>query len=357
MRSEPKWQNVNGNLVNTNAQNFAGGLQGGMNASANGQVTAWQPDGKGGIVVGAPAGALDTARAYGQIGADMKPIKVFNPATQREEYSSEGSVVRGATPESQMRVQAQGAMGADPQAIKREMAKTEQDFQKVTDPSSKQQLQAYYQDLQTQLGRIPQGGAAVAGPSAAETAINDALKTRLTNTAAADVVRDTGNLKQVKSANEMLSDIGRAKELLKQGPTASGAGELVDKTASFFGGSTKGSEIAAQLDVVAGSLTKNVPRMEGPQSDGDREEYKTQAGRVANRALPTAQRLAAANEVEKLQNKYAGINGGNVAAPNTQSTARTMSLSDIAETAKKSGRTTAEVTAAARAKGYTIGGM
>jgi hypothetical protein len=36
---------------------------------------------------------------------------------------------------------------------------------------------------------------------------------------------------------------------------------------------------------------------------------------------------------------------------------KTISLADIAETARKSGRTTAEVTAAARAKGYTIGGQ
>jgi hypothetical protein len=37
-------------------------------------------------------------------------------------------------------------------------------------------------------------------------------------------------------------------------------------------------------------------------------------------------------------------------------TSKTISLSDIAETARRSGKTTAEVTAAARAKGYTIGG-
>lgn len=40
----------------------------------------------------------------------------------------------------------------------------------------------------------------------------------------------------------------------------------------------------------------------------------------------------------------------------TQAENKTISLADIAETARKSGRTTAEVTAAARAKGYTIGG-
>ena len=50
--------------------------------------------------------------------------------------------------------------------------------------------------------------------------------------------------------------------------------------------------------------------MEGPQSDGDRAEYKMQAGRVADRSLPTEQRIAAAQEVQKLQNKYLSLNGG-----------------------------------------------
>ena len=59
-RSKPNWQNVNGNLVNTNAPGFAGGIQGGVAASNDGRVTQYMPDGRGGLVVGAPKGALDT---------------------------------------------------------------------------------------------------------------------------------------------------------------------------------------------------------------------------------------------------------------------------------------------------------
>lgn len=66
---EPNWVNVNGNLVNTNAQGFQGGVQGGVSAGNDGRVTAWQPDGRGGLVVGAPRGAFDTYSAYQDIGA------------------------------------------------------------------------------------------------------------------------------------------------------------------------------------------------------------------------------------------------------------------------------------------------
>ena len=70
--TKPKWENINGNLVNTNAQGFTGGFQAGMKASDNGQVSMWQPDGQGGITVGAPRGALDTFRAYKNVEAGVK---------------------------------------------------------------------------------------------------------------------------------------------------------------------------------------------------------------------------------------------------------------------------------------------
>jgi hypothetical protein len=63
-RTAPKWENINGNMVNTNAPNFTGGFQAGMKASDNGQMSMWQPDGQGGLIVGAPRGALETYSAF-----------------------------------------------------------------------------------------------------------------------------------------------------------------------------------------------------------------------------------------------------------------------------------------------------
>ena len=137
---------------------------------------------------------------------------------------------------------------------------------------------------------------------------NEAAKSRAVSTAQADVVRDTTTLKKESAAGQMIAASQRARELLGMGPTASGAGEIADKAANFFGMSNKGAEVAGKLDIVAGDLVNNVPRMEGPQSDGDRIEYKTQAGRVADRTIPIAQRVAASLEVERLQMKYAKQN-------------------------------------------------
>ena len=156
-----------------------------------------------------------------------------------------------------------------------------------------------------------QGGGLEFSP--AEQAQNEANKTRLVDTAKADVGRESATQKKEKSAGEMIAAVRRARELLNEGPTGSGFGEMLDKGAAFIGKSNQGAEVAAKLDIVSGDLLNNVPRMEGPQSDGDRIEYKIQAGRAADRSIPPKQRLAAMDELERLQTKYAKMNGG--AAP------------------------------------------
>lgn len=105
--AKPEWQNINGNLVNTNDPGFKGGFQPGMATSANGQVTMWQPDGAGGLVVGAPRGAIDTYRAYQGAGKQaendntLAPLDRIDPATGRPYSATTGQLVRN--------VQGQGA--------------------------------------------------------------------------------------------------------------------------------------------------------------------------------------------------------------------------------------------------------
>lgn len=143
-------------------------------------------------------------------------------------------------------------------------------------------------------------------PSPAETA-------KAVKTAEADVGRDTQVQTEQKRFKQMMSGVDMAESLLKQGPTASGAGAFVDGAASFFGKSTKGANVAAQLDTLSGWMVSNVPRMEGPQSDKDVQNYRIQAAMVGDRTKPVEQRLAALTVLRELQNKYAGINGGNTA--------------------------------------------
>ena len=64
----------------------------------------------------------------------------------------------------------------------------------------------------------------------------------------------------------------------------------------------------AALKTIAGQMTAMQPRMEGPQSNIDVEMYKQMAGDVANEALPTPVRLAALDQIERLQKKYANPN-------------------------------------------------
>ena len=131
-------------------------------------------------------------------------------------------------------------------------------------------------------------------------------------TAEADVKRASTQKDESKRYGQFSEASGRAIDLLKQGPTGSGFGSLVDSGAAFFGKSTKGAEVSEQLKTVAGWLVSNVPRMEGPQSNVDVMNYQVMAGNVGNEKLPVEQRLAAAQEVKRLQDKYAALNGGSV---------------------------------------------
>lgn len=73
-----------------------------LNISQDGKASQVQigPDGQ--PVVSAPRGAVDTFSAYQGAQANFKPIKVYNPATQREEFTSEGAVVGGGAPRAPM---------------------------------------------------------------------------------------------------------------------------------------------------------------------------------------------------------------------------------------------------------------
>lgn len=309
--AKPNWMNINNNLVNTNAPGFAGGPQAGLSISSNGQATSWVPDGRGGWSVGAPQGALDTFTAYQRAAADNKPIKVYNPATGREEYTSEGNVVRGAQGGGG-NVSSPGYAGGSRDAAAQEQVRMMQN-ELMRLPASHPDVPFIKREIERLQGPVSAGaqsGNYAAGPSAMETAAADAARARAVDTAKADVVRDTGRQSENKLANKLTTGVDRALELLQQGPTASVVGNLADKGMGAFGMSTKGGETAAQLEALSGWLVSNVPRMEGPQSNFDLQNYQTMAGRIGDRNLPIGTRQAAAQEVKRLQQKYAELNGG-----------------------------------------------
>lgn len=317
-RTKPNWVNMNGNLVNTNAPNFNGGFQAGVKINENGQAIMQQPDGKGGVIVGAAPGSLDTFAAFESIKAGNKPIKVYNPETGREEYVSESTVLNAAkqpaAPRPMQQTAPSGAYNgyagnsranADAGAI--EVLQSEINNPKTT-PENKAAAMRELQRIRPTQGA--QSGAFAAAPSQMEMAQAKATEAALVDTAKANVVRDTGRQGEQKRQGQLGAGVDRAIELLNQKPTASGGGALMDSAANFFGSSTKGADTASKLDTLSGWLVSNVPRMEGPQSDKDVLSYKTMAAEVGDRTKPISQRLAAAQELKALQAKYADLNGG-----------------------------------------------
>lgn len=112
-----------------------------------------------------------------------------------------------------------------------------------------------------------------------------------------------------RQSEQMLTAIEQARSLLKKGPTESGVGAVADQAARVFGQSSRGAQLAAQLETLSGWMVANVPRMEGPQSNFDVDNYKTMAAKVGDRTVPISERLAALNTLETLHRKYAAING------------------------------------------------
>jgi hypothetical protein len=107
-----------------------------------------------------------------------------------------------------------------------------------------------------------------------------------------------------RKADMFLQQLTQAENILKQGPTASGVGAAVDAAGRLIGQSTPGAQRAGQLESLSGWLVANVPRMEGPQSNFDVQNYMTMAGKIGDRTVPVKERLAALDQVRQLQQKY-----------------------------------------------------
>ena len=126
-------------------------------------------------------------------------------------------------------------------------------------------------------------------------------------------------IKADKISTNLITNIEEAKKLIPKA-TGSGLGAVRDAAGRMVGVSTEASKNASKLETLAGWMVANVPRMEGPQSNIDVENYKTMAARVGNRELPNDERLAALETLEKLQRKYSEQNKKNMggSAPDSQ---------------------------------------
>ena len=130
-----------------------------------------------------------------------------------------------------------------------------------------------------------------------------------------DATNDLDNQKKAVRGTDILQQISMARKLLPNA-TGSGAGNVRDAVKGFVGYSDDKTQANSSLATISGWMTANVPRMEGPQSNFDVDNYKVMAAKVGDSSQPINDRLAALNVVEGLFNKYAPLNGDNSDNPN-----------------------------------------
>jgi hypothetical protein len=128
--------------------------------------------------------------------------------------------------------------------------------------------------------------------------------------AKADVELGVDKAKAIKKSDQLLNAAKEAELLLDKDPTASGIGAARDAVAGYFGKSPESAQTAGQLETLAGWMVANVPRMEGPQSNFDVQNYQTMAGKVGDRTVPVAERKKALKTLIQLQEKYKHLNQG-----------------------------------------------
>lgn len=140
--------------------------------------------------------------------------------------------------------------------------------------------------------------------SAVATAEADAAakKAAAESTAKTDAELKAKRGKETLDAKTSLELLDGAEVLLAR--ASGGMGEAVrDKVLGAFNVSTDGAKATAGLKILASKLVQKVPRFEGPQSNIDVQSYREAAGDLANDNLPVGTRMAALQELRRLNQK------------------------------------------------------
>jgi hypothetical protein len=327
-RGTPSMKVSNGYAYDENR--IAPGFLPQVNIARDGQASMVQIGPDGLPVVSAPQGAYQTYAGYKSIEesnkANFDPVTV-TPQGQNPQMTTRGAIVRNPQVQGRIDPQVQAIRDSERKTIlEAEMEKAKVAYNSAIanrDQSAAARAQADMAALSRELG--------LGSPTVGMPLQSEEEKLRANEGAKGDAAIAQDLTKQASQSRDVVTNINRARELLNRGPTASGVGSLVDKGLAVVGQSTPGADIASALDNVSGWLTSNVPRMEGPQSNFDVENYKIMAGRVGDRTLPVSQRAAALDELERMQKKYERFNG-----PNTGSTDPSRPNANIVDTLPKS---------------------
>ena len=131
--------------------------------------------------------------------------------------------------------------------------------------------------------------------------------TEAEKTGAFNAERVSETKKAIKMNDQVLQYTKTAEDLLPKA-TGSGVGAAVDAAGRLVGVSSKSSEAAAKLKTLSGWLVSNVPRMEGPQSNVDVQNYQKMAGDIGNDRLTIEERMASLNALKQLISSQKDLN-------------------------------------------------
>ena len=140
-------------------------------------------------------------------------------------------------------------------------------------------------------------------------------------------------VKNQKNMGKLGELIQQARQVLPDA-TASGMGAQRDSMARYFGQSTPNSQAAAKLAAIGGNMLMMMPRMEGPQSDKDVENYKLMVGKVGDPTIPVAERSAAMDALEEIISRNTGQPVPQAAAPQQTAKPASPSAATIVRTGK-----------------------
>lgn len=112
-------------------------------------------------------------------------------------------------------------------------------------------------------------------------------------------------LKRKAGATRVLSLLDDAEAAIKNA-TNSYLGAGADQAARLVGAAPKGAVAIGKLKAIEGALLAEMPRMEGPQSNYDVQNYKQAVANLGDPTVPNEIKSAAIATVREIQNRYAG---------------------------------------------------
>lgn len=117
--------------------------------------------------------------------------------------------------------------------------------------------------------------------------------------------------KKGKTADQLISNIDEAEKILNEGKaTGSLIGTGIAAVKGAVGVSDTATKANQQLKLISGWMVANVPRMEGPQSNFDVQNYREMAAMVGDSTIPIGDRLSALKQLRQLQQKYKNVQTG-----------------------------------------------